>query len=1379
MLEVRNITLETEALGGTTFEVSRLAGEEAISRLFEFDILVAYKGDEQLDGEDLIGQPATIIFTRTGVETRRIHGMISAVNDRFETEAKFSTYRLTFVPRAYRLTLVETLDVFLDLNLPDLIRLKLKGHDMKEAGGEAIDHDYELRLYEQYPLRDLFVQYKETDLQFIARICEHYGVSYFFEHEGGRDVMIFTDMNAGMRPAERAESIGYHPRGDQIEVYRFEEKLHLIPSDYIVRDYNYRTPQADLTGRAQTGVGLGHVVEYGAHVKTPEEADLLAVVRMEERLCQRRVFEGTSDIEALRSAGKSRLIDHPLGDVALLVTEVRHDAALASFGAGTGGDESVEGITYKNEFKAINERHRYRPARVTPKPRIHGVVNAVIDAADKGQYAELDEQGRYRVKFVFDTTGPGEGQASRLVRMAQPHAGAGYGMHFPLRPGVEVLLSFVDGDPDRPIITSAVPNPQTASPVIDQNAPRNVIRTGGGNEINIDDTDGSQRVKLHSPHSSTTFQLGAPNSPERGAVLETWGAQTNFAVSGTSTLGAFSSTLTLAANTLSAGNVITSAKGPEGDSFEALLLGMTFLSNAVGGLSDTALSVVNMLTKEEEMELAKKKEGLTKAQEDLDRQIYGSDEYKNAPDKGAALARIRARNIGNIRKANAWNRAQEIEGEFPPDTLAAHKKSADRKKQVDAIKLEIDSLRRTDPSSPLLAGKLEALSAMETHQKSLDQEAKFARFPAIAGPQKELNTTLGEIADAKARLADPALPSADRLALEQRLVALAQQEAQQKQAVQAAIDGFPEVKAQMDVLGNPNATPDEKAAAQKRLDGIQRMGSDGLWAEGILDPNRSPPASPADRARALEVLSAPALRAAEARRRANPNDPANQAAVDALVTELDAQKKEMGGEQGAASPSEAALLADPMLAGQLQVQAAQAVYDRQKFEFDNGEYVRSLKEAKVRLDQIKGASDYSGKYLALYSTIMSLIGAVHEVKTIKKVRKAWDSGHGLLATWKSQYVREDRVMGPAGPAPAYSETGAEIKMSHANVVMPSTTPPGGVMSKVSAAMDKMGLGEDVSVGWKIPLLLGAPVVGSLATAIAPLIAAGALGSRVMGKKAADKAKAALGMDDEGLAIGVDTEKIYNIQTAKGAAVLFGEVASVVVGRVTAIIARNENKVTEDAAQDKKIAGEDDAKKKAKLVAGKAEAVGKKDVKRENEGTVVIVGETATLVSSPGSTEVCGKEQALMTSEVEVSIVSHEYVDVAAGKRATVLAGALPTPEWGAEFQGQDGATPWHVTVGHVTDPNGGGAAGAKWQLGIKDKEAKLGGAQTHLTLTDQDAKLEVGPSLNVTMGNQAVVVASGGTKVEVKSGSVDITGPKFNVNTPGNSVIRAVRHFFL
>ena len=138
---------------------------------------------------------------------------------------------------------------------------------------------------------------------------------------------------------------------------------------------------------------------------------------------------------------------------------------------------------YTNSFTAIDATLTYRPPRITPKPRIHGLLTGVVEqppVTEITKHAVIDDDGRYTIRFLFDTAPVGQNKASRPVRMIQPHAGPDYGIHFPLKPGIEVLLAFVNGDPDRPLIVGAVPNPETPSPVRNQNSLMNRIKTVSG-----------------------------------------------------------------------------------------------------------------------------------------------------------------------------------------------------------------------------------------------------------------------------------------------------------------------------------------------------------------------------------------------------------------------------------------------------------------------------------------------------------------------------------------------------------------------------------------------------------------------------------------------------------------------------------------------------------------------------------------------------------------------------------------------------------------------------------------------------------------------------------------------------------------------------------
>jgi type VI secretion system secreted protein VgrG len=580
------ITLETENAPGGALAVASWRGREAISELFEHELRVTAPRAAGLDIDDLLDEPATLVVRKGGEVVRRVHGAVREVEDDLDADGPLASFRVVLVPRVERLAISESFDVFMDLSVPAIVQAKL------ESAGFVIGRDFELRLVGTYASRDLVVQYKESDLAFLSRLTEHLGISCYFEHASDRDVLVFTDQNAGFSPIEGVATVPFRRRGERLDVHAFSETVRVVPRRFVERDYNYRTPHVALTASADLSVGgEATVVEYGAHFKTPEEGERIARVRAEERLAQRRVFTGKSDAGAFGAGTTFTLEGHPHGDLELLLVEVVHEADLATYGAGRDGG----GPSYENRFVAIRAKVPFRPRRKTPKPRVHGVITGVVEAAQPGQYAELDEEGRYRVRFLFDLSDAPGGKASRPMRMAQPHAGSGHGMHFPLRPGVEVILTCVDGDPDRPIIAGAVPNPRSGSTVTTQNGTRNVIRTGGNNEINIDDQEGSERIKLSTPHQSTVFQLGAPNGPESGAFLGTSGAFSSLVSGASSVITGGQNIYSTLTSLKQATNVLSlAAKPPTLGVLDLVKTGASTLGELYGmasAFADTALEV--------------------------------------------------------------------------------------------------------------------------------------------------------------------------------------------------------------------------------------------------------------------------------------------------------------------------------------------------------------------------------------------------------------------------------------------------------------------------------------------------------------------------------------------------------------------------------------------------------------------------------------------------------------------------------------------------------------------------------------------------------------------------------------------------------------------
>jgi type VI secretion system secreted protein VgrG len=550
MADVLQVRIESPALSPDAVKLFELGGREAISQLFGFEVHLVTTDPAGLDEEAVLASPAVLVFERGGNEVRRVGGMIASVQDRLESETVHAAYTLSFVPRAYRLTLVTTSEIFMDLSVPDIVKKKL------ERAGLVSGDDFELRLG-SYPSREFVVQYQETDLAFVSRLAEHLGIYFFFEQSDDKDVIVFADKNSGSKPIAGDAHVAFRSRGERTGVHALSSLTKTVPSRYVVKDYNYRTPGVALLAQASQTDGGGYIVEYGAHFKTPDEGAKIAQVRAEELRASRKVFTGTSDAQALAAGATFKLEGHARGDVELLLTEVTHRAVQGALGMGGAGEHK-----YENEFQAIPYETQYRPPRITPKPRVPGVITGTIDAAAKGPYAELDGDGRYRVRFMFDTGDAGDGKASRLVRMAQPHSGGGYGMHFPLRSGVEVILAFVEGDPDRPIIAGTVPNPASPGPVGSKNAARNIIRTGGNNEINMDDTGGSERIKFSSPFGDTVIQLGAPNEPEEGVAITTKKQYSAVVDAGTNVLTTTSTAITDMISAFATNDIIQSAGKP-------------------------------------------------------------------------------------------------------------------------------------------------------------------------------------------------------------------------------------------------------------------------------------------------------------------------------------------------------------------------------------------------------------------------------------------------------------------------------------------------------------------------------------------------------------------------------------------------------------------------------------------------------------------------------------------------------------------------------------------------------------------------------------------------------------------------------------------------
>lgn len=474
-----DIQLESTSFPTDRLRIRALDGREAISELFSFEVQIVSLDPDGPAPTEMLGADVTLVFVLRGNEIRRIHGMIAQIDDHMSRLTDHRSYVAHIVPRAHRLTLIETQDLFIQMSVPDIIQKKL---DLVGILGDS-----ELRLQGEYPKRELVIQYQESDLAYLSRLTEHLGISYFFEQDGGADRIIFTDHPAGFRLNPTIEDIQFRPRGEERDVFELTSRHRVVPSVYVIRDWNYRTPMVDLTAEHElTEAYPGGIVEQGAHHKTPAEGKTLARIRSEERQAQQHYYVGKTDIAALTAGARNILVGHPeIDSLELLMVEVQHHARITVAGVSGSNDRPV----YQNTFRATEARRAYRTPRRTPKPKMAGLYTGILEAGPGGsaQVAQMDSEGRYTVRFLFDTNPPGEQPGSRPVRMIQHHVGENYGTHFPLKPGVEVLIGFVNGDPDRPVIVGAVPNPLKPTPVTGKNPAVHRTRTGSG--ITVDFVD--------------------------------------------------------------------------------------------------------------------------------------------------------------------------------------------------------------------------------------------------------------------------------------------------------------------------------------------------------------------------------------------------------------------------------------------------------------------------------------------------------------------------------------------------------------------------------------------------------------------------------------------------------------------------------------------------------------------------------------------------------------------------------------------------------------------------------------------------------------------------------------------------------------------------
>lgn len=490
-------------------EVVQWTGREEISAPYSYRVTVAVPDPDRVV-EDLLQQRVTL-EAQYDKDTVYFPGVVDLVRRTGRHDERL-LYELEVVPRLRATTEHQyQTRIFQNQTVQQIVTQILQDdHDF------ALDQDFRFDLQEQYDEIDFKVQYHESDLDFIHRLCEREGIFYFFEHGRDREVLCFFDHAS--KYVDRTET-SYRLRPSMGTVPEEEEVLDdltsasaSVPSRIVIVDYNYRRENLPLDTEELVDAPRTRGVhyEYGLHVKTRNEGQRLGRILAEGFVARSRLLHGESTIRSLRSGHKYdfqlfELEDDPL-DGRYVMTSVQHEGDQSE--AVFGEQESEGGASYRNRFQAIPADRVFRPERMTPHPRVSGFLTGVVESAG-GDYPDIDEEGRYVVRLHYDLSGRERAKATKRLRMLQPHGGAREGHHFPLHDGTEVAILCMDGDPDRPVIAGVLPNPSTRSPVTCDNNSDNMILTRSGNRIQVADRKQEEAIWLDTPNESTHFRVGA------------------------------------------------------------------------------------------------------------------------------------------------------------------------------------------------------------------------------------------------------------------------------------------------------------------------------------------------------------------------------------------------------------------------------------------------------------------------------------------------------------------------------------------------------------------------------------------------------------------------------------------------------------------------------------------------------------------------------------------------------------------------------------------------------------------------------------------------------------------------------------------------------
>ena len=522
MKQAGRIARLTTPNGADELVLTQLQVSEGLSELFEVSI-EALSETEDFDFNQLMGQACTVTFDDFQGAKRCFNGVLTAAEWCGERDA-VQAYRLSLRPWLWLLGKVSDCRIFHNKSVLDILRKVFADRGFQ---------DFRNATTQAYPQIEYCVQYRETDLNFVQRLMEQFGIYYFFEHGEGRHVLVLADSKSSHKPVEQLPTVYYEPqnalgRHDRQSVVSWTSGRRLRSGKVALNDYNFETPTANMLAQKPMPEGHSHdsmeSYDYPGRFPVLSEGEDLARARVEAERATDRRRSGSGRAASLVPGGLVKLEGHPRGseNIEYLVVRCHHNFRTEAF-RSVGGSG---GMPYSGAYEFLPSDRRFRALAVTPKSIVHGPQTAVV-TGKKGEEIDVDKYGRILVRFHWDRE---KGQSCR-VRVAQIWSGNKWGGQVIPRIGQEVVVEFLEGDPDRPLVTGTVYNADNMPPyelpdkMTMAGVKSNSTKGGGGyNEFVFEDKKGSETIRMHAEkdhevviRNSESVTIGEAFMPPMGA----------------------------------------------------------------------------------------------------------------------------------------------------------------------------------------------------------------------------------------------------------------------------------------------------------------------------------------------------------------------------------------------------------------------------------------------------------------------------------------------------------------------------------------------------------------------------------------------------------------------------------------------------------------------------------------------------------------------------------------------------------------------------------------------------------------------------------------------------------------------------------------------